>query len=56
MQALRVLSEQTHLLDCSAEGVTDGVHVEMTSRFMGVGSFVGVRPRVHVCQCSSQLP
>jgi hypothetical protein len=34
LRALRVLSEQTHLLDCTSESVTEGVHVEMTSTFL----------------------
>ena len=33
-RALRLLSEQTHLLECSSEAVTNGVHVEMTSAFL----------------------
>lgn len=36
LRALRVLSEQTHLLDCTSESVTEGVHVEITSTFLGV--------------------
>ncbi len=35
-QALRILSEQTHLLECSSESVTQGVRVEVTSAFQRV--------------------
>jgi hypothetical protein len=34
LRALRMLSEQTHLLDCTSESVTEGVHVEITSVFL----------------------
>lgn len=36
LRAMRVLSEQMHLLDCTSESVTEGVHVEMTSTFLQV--------------------
>jgi ApaG protein len=34
LRALRMLSEQTHLLDCTSESVTEGVRVEITSVFL----------------------
>jgi hypothetical protein len=36
LRALRMLSEQTHLMDCTSESVTEGVHVEVTSTFLQV--------------------
>lgn len=43
LRALRVLSEQTHLLDCTSESVTEGVHVEITSTFLGRAKERGFR-------------
>ena len=38
--ALRKLSEQMHMQQCSSHAVTDGIQVEVTSAFVGVIVFL----------------
>ena len=35
-RALRLLSEQMHMQQCSSHSVTDGIQVDVTSAFIGV--------------------
>lgn len=37
--ALRILSEQMHMQQCSSHAVTGGIQVEVTSAFIGVNIF-----------------
>lgn len=43
--ALRVLSEQMHMQQCSSLAVTDGIRVDVTSAYIGVS----------ILQCASAL-
>ena len=38
--ALRILSEQMHMQQCSSHAVTGGIQVEVTSAFIGVNTFL----------------
>lgn len=47
--ALRILSEQMHMQQCSSHAVTGGIQVEVTSAFIGVNTPLPKLHRTGLC-------